>query len=224
MTKNIKILLNEIVKILTQLTKNPTYIDKIYYINLEHRIDRKEHIENQIKKYIDPELSITKRFNAIENKNGHIGCSKSHLGIIKECIQNNYNNVLIFEDDFEFIIDKFEFKDYLDRFFTKYTNYDILLLGVNGPSFANKSDFFKVTNSQTTSGYIINNRVFKQFRDICKESINGLENKKSYNIYCIDQLWKKIQRNGNVYTFPKRVGRQRVDYSDICKKRIDYKL
>ena len=132
--------------------------------------------------------------------------------------------MLIFEDDFEFIIDKFEFKDYLDRFFTKYTNYDILLLGVNGPSFANKSDFFKVTNSQTTSGYIINNRVFKQFRDICKESINGLENKKSYNIYCIDQLWKKIQRNGNVYTFPKRVGRQRVDYSDICKKRIDYKL
>ena len=97
MIQNIKILLNEIVKILTQLTKNPTYIDKIYYINLEHRIDRKEHIENQIKKYIDPELSITKRFNAIENKNGHIGCSKSHLNIIEECIQNNYNNLLQFQ-------------------------------------------------------------------------------------------------------------------------------
>tara|TARA_B110000261_G_scaffold136859_1_gene154920 strand:- start:685 stop:1140 length:456 start_codon:yes stop_codon:yes gene_type:complete len=151
MIQNIKILLNEIVKILTQLTKNPTYIDKIYYINLEHRIDRKEHIENQIKKYIDPELSITKRFNAIENKNGHIGCSKSHLNIIEECIQNNYNNVLIFEDDFEFIIEESEFKNYLNKFFTKYSNYDILLLGVNGPSFANKSDFFKVTNSQTTS-------------------------------------------------------------------------
>ena len=212
------------IKILTQLTKNSNYIDKIYYINLEHRKDRKEQIENQIKKFIDPELSITKRFNAIANKDGHIGCSKSHLGIIEKCIQNNYNNVLIFEDDFEFIIEESEFKNYLNKFFTKYTNYDILLLGVNGPSFINQCDFFKVTNSQTASGYIINNRVFKQFRDICKESINGLENKKSYDIYCIDQLWKKIQRNGNVYTFPKRVGKQRADYSDICKKRVDYKV
>lgn len=29
-----------------------------------------------------------------------------HLDIIKDCIINNYNNVLILEDDFEFIIDK----------------------------------------------------------------------------------------------------------------------
>jgi len=224
MSQDIKILLNEIVKILTQLTKNSTYIDKIYYINLEHRKDRKQQIENEIKTFIDPELLITKRFDAIANKNGHIGCSKSHLGIIEECIQNNYNNVLIFEDDFEFIINKFEFKDYLDQFFTKYTNYDMLLLGVNGPSFANKTDFFKVTNSQTASGYIINNRVFKEFRDICKESINGLENRKSETIYCVDQLWKKIQCNGNVYTFPKRVGKQRANYSDISKKCVNYKV
>jgi len=224
MSQNIKILLNEIVKILTQLIKKTNYIDKIYYINLEHRKDRKEHIENEIKKVIDPELSITKRFNAIANKNGHIGCSKSHLAIIEECIQNNYNNVLILEDDFTFIIEKIEFKEYLEKFFTKYTNYDMLLLGVNGPSFANKTDFFKVTNSQTASGYIINNRVFKQFRDICKESINGLENKKSETIYCVDQLWKKIQRDGNVYTFPKRVGKQRANYSDISKKWVNYEV
>ena len=223
MTKSIKILLNEICEILTQTTLHSNYIDKIYYINLKHRKDRKEHIENQIKKIIDPKLSITTRFNAIANKNGCIGCSESHLAVMEECIQNNYNNVLIFEDDFEFIIDKYEFKNYLDNFFKKKIDYDILLLGVNGPSFANKIDFFKVTNSLTTSGFIINNRVFKQFRDICKESISGLEQKK-LGSYCIDELWKKIQRNGNVYTFPKRVGRQRVDYSDICKKLVDYKL
>ena len=221
MTKSIKILLNEICEILTQTTLHSNYIDKIYYINLKHRKDRKEHIENQIKKFIDPKLSITTRFNAIANKNGCIGCSESHLAVIEECIQNNYNNVLIFEDDFEFIIEKYEFKNYLDIFFKKKKiDYDILLLGVNGPSFANKIDFFKVTNSLTTSGFIINNRVFKQFREICKESISGLKQKNSG--CCIDELWKKIQRNGNVYTFPKRVGRQRSDYSDIIKKNVNY--
>jgi len=224
MIKIVKILLNEILEILTSITLKPNYIDKIYYINLEHRKDRKEHIENQIKKIIDPKLSITTRFNAIANKNGCIGCSKSHLAVIEECIQNNYNNVLIFEDDFEFIIDKSEFKNYLDTFFKKEIDYDILLLGVNGPSFANKTDFFKVTNSLTTSGFIINNRVFNQFRDICKESISGLEQKKSGVIYCIDDLWKQIQRNGNVYTFPKRVGKQRADYSDIIKKHVNYNV
>ena len=122
MTKSIKILLNEICEILTQTTLHSNYIDKIYYINLKHRKDRKEHIENQIKKFIDPKLSITTRFNAIANKNGCIGCSESHLAVIEECIQNNYNNVLIFEDDFEFIIDKYEFKNYLDIFFKKKKN------------------------------------------------------------------------------------------------------
>ena len=42
------------------------YVDQIYYINLEHRKDRKEHIEKQIKEYLDPDLKITTRFNAIQ--------------------------------------------------------------------------------------------------------------------------------------------------------------
>ena len=42
------------------------FVDKIYYINLEKRKDRKEHIEKQIKEYLDPNLKITERFNAIK--------------------------------------------------------------------------------------------------------------------------------------------------------------
>lgn len=58
------------------------YIDHIFYINLEHRKDRKEQIESEIKK-LDPNFSITERFNAIKtnktkNKkiDGALGCSE----------------------------------------------------------------------------------------------------------------------------------------------------
>lgn len=57
--------------------------------------------------FVNPYLSITTRLNATYTINdGNIGCGMSHLDIIKDCIINNYNNVLILEDDFEFIIYK----------------------------------------------------------------------------------------------------------------------
>ena len=69
------------------------YVDHIYYINLEHRKDRKEHIEKQIKEYLDPDLKITTRFDAIQyngnfvnncfRNKGAIGASLSHLGVAK---------------------------------------------------------------------------------------------------------------------------------------------
>ena len=203
-------------------------IDKIYYINLEHRKDRKEHIEEIIKKYLDSELSITVRYNAIYTKyDGNIGCAMSHLDIIKDCISKNYNNVIILEDDFEFIIDKNKFHNYLNCFFKNFKDYDILLLGaniVNGENFENKTDFFKVSDSQTTSGYIHNKKIFNKFKDICEESIAGLIAYKPRSIYCIDQLWKKLQKTENVYSFPERVGKQKEDYSDICKRIVNHNV
>lgn len=50
------------------------YINKIIYINLEKRNDRKTQIENELKLF---ELNA-ERYNAIENKTGIIGCKQSH--------------------------------------------------------------------------------------------------------------------------------------------------
>ena len=168
------------------------------------------------------------RYNAIYTKyDGNIGCAMSHLDIIKDCISKNYNNVIILEDDFEFIIDKNKFHNYLNCFFKNFKDYDILLLGaniVNGENFENKTDFFKVSDSQTTSGYILNKKIFNKFKDICEESIAGLIAYKPRSIYCIDQLWKKLQKTENVYSFPERVGKQKEDYSDICKRIVNHNV
>ena len=72
----------------TNCKANITCLDDIkhaFYINLEHRKDRKEHVEEQLSK-----VGINaNRFNAIKMENGAIGCSMSHLKILQDAYKNN---------------------------------------------------------------------------------------------------------------------------------------
>src|SRR5210317_2568360 len=76
----------------------------IVFINLEQRKDRLEHILKQI---ADKEFIDTYRYDAhFVPKNGHLGCAESHLGAITYAQENNFDKVLILEDDFEFLESK----------------------------------------------------------------------------------------------------------------------
>ena len=58
---------------------NITDIKNIFYINLDTRPDRKTRFELEMKKL---GLEAT-RFNAIKHKSGAVGCSMSHLALLK---------------------------------------------------------------------------------------------------------------------------------------------
>ena len=76
--------------------------DGYFYINLEHRKDRKKQITNELNKMKIPINKIV-RVNAIRNKrNGHIGCCKSHIKALNNALTNNYKYTMILEDDFIF--------------------------------------------------------------------------------------------------------------------------
>ena len=90
-------------------------LDKIYVINLNKNKDRWDVISKAAKK---ANIPIT-RFNAIYGKelppnhpdiikyfdknnklnSGQIGCALSHIKILEEAVKNNYDNILVFEDD-----------------------------------------------------------------------------------------------------------------------------
>ena len=79
------------------------YISHIFYINLDYREDRREEIESELAKY--ELLEKSERFPGIRVVNqGILGCTKSHLGVIKLAKERGYKNVLILEDDFEFVL------------------------------------------------------------------------------------------------------------------------
>ena len=75
-------------------------IKNVFYINLDHRLDRKNHIETQLK---NVGFSHFDRFNAIKLANGRIGCSMSHLRCLVLAKERNYEHVLICEDDTTFL-------------------------------------------------------------------------------------------------------------------------
>ena len=89
-------------------------ISKIIYINLNKRTDRREQIEKELNDFNLP----FERFEAIETHGfGTVGCGKSHLNVLKIARDRNYENILILEDDFTFLVSKEEFENQLTNFF-----------------------------------------------------------------------------------------------------------
>ena len=99
-------------------------ICKIIYINLDKRPDRRSEIEGELSRM----GLVGERFPAIETKPGYIGCSQSHRNILLRAIAENWENVLILEDDFQFVIDKKTFEERMVNFFTSKIPYDVLMI------------------------------------------------------------------------------------------------
>lgn len=137
------------------------FFDKIYYINLERRPDRNEHMKKQISK--QDLQNITERIDAVDGNKlseseiekhvtkygmkrlkdpkkhfgvdltmGGVGCALSHKKAWKNIVQNKYDRTLILEDDV----------DIPDDFVAKYNkivphipkDFDIIFIGYHPTS------------------------------------------------------------------------------------------
>ena len=205
---------------------NPfNYFDVIYYINLDKRTDRKKSILNELQK-MDINMKRVKRIPGIIDKFGALGCSKSHLLCLMDCKKNNYNNCLILEDDFIFKHNKKKTFDILNNFLNGNISWDLLMFS----SFVRKWEhtqypfLIKIHEGQTTSGYCVNNNFLNKLINNFTESIKQLE---KHNLpickFCLDQYWKRLQKNSKWYILNPRIGYQKEDYSDIEKKIVNYK-
>lgn len=75
--------------------------DKIIYINLKERNDRRESIEKELQLLGVPDHKIH-RLDAKRHLIGQIGCAQSHLEAIETAIAQGWGNILILEDDMVF--------------------------------------------------------------------------------------------------------------------------
>jgi glycosyl transferase family 25 len=151
------------------------HISKIIYINLEHRKDRKEQIENELNRFNLP----YERYPAINiPRFGIIGCTLSHLNVLKLAKQNNYPNILILEDDFMFIIEKHQFENQLNEFFSQNIHFDVCMISYNlieGINYKNSSLIGKVLEAQTASGYIVNNHYYDKLIKLYETTVQLLK-------------------------------------------------
>ena len=158
--------------------------DKIYCINLSFEIDKKESMikyKNMLNctdkffyngilgtnlpelydlinmGYYKSTILLNNKYKPIPKK-GAIGLNITQYNLFKEAIKENFEYILILEDDISFNHDYFKI---LDIIFNNYSNLDILYLGC--------SSYIKFSNFFTLEKNIYNYNIYKPKNNICEK-------------------------------------------------------
>lgn len=192
-----------------------------FFINLDHRVDRKQHVEKQLHSIgiVNPT-----RFSAIRVQNGAIGCGMSHLHCLEYARNNAWDHVLIVEDDIQFLDPKF-FVNQMNLFLHNQKEWDVVLLGGNNvPPYRHVDpSCVQVSFCQTTTGYLIKNHYFETLINNIRLGISHLIREPNNRFhYAIDKFWIRLQKQDKWFLIIPLTVTQREDYSDIEKKPTNY--
>jgi hypothetical protein len=210
-------------------TKNwHEYVDIIYYINLDHREDRRKEFLGEMERMGVPSDKIVRVPAVYKPKQGDWGCSLSHVKTMKMFKESSYTNCMVFEDDFMFVQDLNTINTGFQSFFNNNIShgYDVCMLSgsvIQSEEVPDTSMVLKLLEAQTTSGYMVSKTYCPTLLDNYQEGATLIE--KSYqekgkgveiqHAYCVDQYWKRLQPLGNWYIFHPKLGKQRDSFSDI---------
>lgn len=196
-----------------------------YYINLSHRLDRREQIEKELfglKGVFSPVI----RVNAVHNKeNGAIGCAASHINALVHFLtKTDHSYAAIFEDDFTFNDSAFADVALITSFIEN-NNFDAIQLAYNNPLFARVGSerIVRMYKSLSASAYIVKREFAYKLLSCFLRSHQNLianHNKIASNpvknsFWAIDVMWHELQSTSNFYAIHPALGFQRQSNSDI---------
>jgi len=185
------------------------YFDHIYCVNLDKRTDKWE----ECVKIFDKHNLSVERFSAIDGNtinnptklmNGEWGLLQTHIKLIKDAKNKGYKNILILEDDVEFMDD-------INNIFNNIkeqipNDWLMLYLGGNhvGGSIRISENIFRVIHTFTTHAFSINSELFDLI-------INGLPNYKK----AVDVFYAELHSIFPSYVIRPHLAWQRESFSDI---------
>lgn len=208
-----------------------------YYINLDHRTDRKESIITELGKM--PGHRITRIPAHYTPELGTLGCCRSHISALTDIIESDTADEsmhAIFEDDFEFSFQPHVLQQILEQVSVLMTNDEsmhVFCLGVNVLDSVKVREIcigdvpfelHRIRRSQAHSGYIVK----KIFAPILLQNYSESESmitqcNFSNHPYCFDVYVQHLQDAWGWYTFLPKIGRQAPGYSDIEKSVVDHR-
>ena len=146
---------------------------RIYYINLEHREDRRVHINKVLDDLGFKENQVIKFTGHYVPDNGALGCALSHIEVIEDFIRSKEKSCIILEDDFMYY-DICNFNRQLENLNKCNIEWDLIQLSSNTiKSEATKYKFLnRIIESQTTSGYMLN---FNFATELLKNYLNTVK-------------------------------------------------
>ncbi len=207
-------------------------VDQILFINLDNRKDRLEAITKQFKT-VGIDMKKVHRIPAHYTPgNGHLGCAKSHLDAIKYAQENNFENVLVFEDDFKFNTD-LEKTNQLFNYLLDNVNvreWDVVMLSyANEKIKETKYPFLnKVLEASTSSGYIINKNYYSVLIKTFEKCVNNMSSERTSGVnweqWALDQVWKTNQKEDRWFSFNPLIGKQDEELVSSIQATTNYNI
>lgn len=205
------------------------FIDKVLYINLDHRQDRRDSMIQFFKRAGIPDEKIQRIPAIYTPHNGMIGCAKSHISALGLAKANNWKSVLITEDDLEWV----NFEENYPKLETLVSSntWDVCML----TGYYLKVDPPKINSAIYTNSYIVQNHYYDKLIQNMKEGLllkeDALRKEKIVwlkntlhplhkHIYNVDVYWIKMQMKDNWIGMIPHMCEQIECYSDINNKNI----
>lgn len=188
-----------------------------FYINLDRRTDRREQFEEECRRM---NISV-ERFPAMERNPGALGCSYSHYNVIKLAKERGYPTVIVFEDDFQFLVSREEFDSILSSL---PEDFDVVMLSYDlQRSEPYNERFGRVMEVQSASGYIVSSKFYDTLLSTWERSLEEYEKQPHRHwLFINDQSWKPLQPISRWYHSILRIGKQRPSWSDLNNGFADY--
>ncbi len=202
-------------------------IDKVVYINLDRRTDRRAEIEAVLDQLGIPEEKRL-RFPAISRPWGWIGCTQSHCEVVRMAKEGGWSRVWILEDDWMPTVTTEQVHSSLHSLLCPSAPaWDVLLLS----SYVQASEEVpecalvrRGLNIQTASSYIVNSSFYEPLLKNLEEAVKGAEAGGNHWDCINDQYWKRLQadRTTRWLYFSPPLGKQRPSHSDLTGRFENY--
>lgn len=191
------------------------FVDKVVYINLDHRQDRRDIMKKFFEDGQIPPEKI-QRFPAIKHSTGDIGCSMSHAAVVRMAKRNGWKNVLVLEDDLKWLDFEQGYKQLEDLVSRPDWNV-IMLVG-----WYSKYKFPRIYSAANTGAYLVNSNYYDA---LIRNREEGIRAKTSWRRWATasnirwnaDVWWCKLMSTGVWYGLYPCICCQTNTYSDISK-------
>ena len=201
------------------------------FINLDERVDRREHFLQEFAKLGFPVGSNGRnphRISATKLEKGAIGCSMSHIKALEYAKAQGWDQVCICEDDITFTRPVELLMSLAKIWQSPAINnaWDVLILGGNNwPPFTQRSDScIQVHNCMSTTGYVVKRHYYDTLLQNYKDGVRlFLQNPDKGYLYAIDVWWRRLQVRDRWYmVVPATVDQWTNSYSNVENRATTY--
>jgi glycosyl transferase family 25 len=194
-------------------------IEKIIYINMDERTDRKSSILHEFERVGFPKDKIVRFPASSYNGCPNSGCLLSHANVLEMAYNMDLQNILILEDDFVFIDDVTKIRQDMKSFFQLKLDWDVIMLTTCAAVVSENTNSLisRISSSGNGAGYLVNRPMMLELSTLFKANVENLFSTKQHWVYQNDILWKSIMPTSQWYMFNHYLGYQQEGYSDLSQ-------